>query len=130
MGGNADRVLDILEFLVEHPNGATLRDISAGTGISRATAYRVIGGLVSSGWLLTDGAPARYVASRRVSQLGLVMLREDGVREAVLPNAIDLARSVGCVCMLAFFETNCAVYTDAIEVFGERVMPTPSGVRT
>ena len=129
MSASAERVLDILSFLAEQPDGATLKDITSATAISRATAYRTTAALIDSGWVLVNGTPTRYFASRRVAQLGLAMLRQDGVREAILPNAIDLARVVGCVCMLAFYEAGDAVYTDAIEVFGERVMPTPSGVR-
>lgn len=130
MGLNSTRVLEILEHVAVCPDGCTLREITDATGVSRATAYRTVEALVNEGWLIASGSPARFSASRRVAQLGLVVLRHDRVREAVLPNAIDLARAVGCVCMLAFYEDGDAVYTDAIEVFAERVMPTPNGIRT
>lgn len=129
MSLNSTRVLGILEYIAACPDGCTLRELADATGISRATAYRTVEALVDEGWLLTEGTPARFSASRRVAQLGLSVLRHDRVREAVLPNAIDLARAVGCVCMFAFYEGGDVVYTDAIEVFAERVMPTPNGLR-
>lgn len=130
MSSNNERVLDILAFLSEHPQGSTLRDIASGTNTTRATAYRTIDGLVSTGWVNTDsGNPARFTPSLRVMQLGLLMLRSHRIRELILPNALALASELQCTCMVAFYERGDVVYTDAIEWFGERLTTTPSGIR-
>jgi DNA-binding IclR family transcriptional regulator len=65
-----------------------------------------------------------------VAELGLAWVKQNRVREVVLPHAIDLAREAGRVCFIAFYDRGDAFYTDAIEVVGDRVMPSLRGDRS
>lgn len=131
MANAVDRALSILAHVAEQGDGVTVRQLVTSLGLSRATCYRMLEDLTGDGWLIaTDqDPPRRYRVSLRVAQMGLATLRTSRVREVALPAAIDLARVTGRVTMLAFYEAGDVVYTDAVEIFGERILPILSGVR-
>lgn len=123
------RGIEILEHLAAQPGARTVAEVVNATGVPRSSAYRAIEELTAAGWVICEGSPARYRVSLRVAQLGLANLRQNHVRDVVLPAAIELARAVSRVCSIAFYEDGCVVHTDWIQVLAERVMPVLRGER-
>ncbi|MGZ5374463.1 MAG: IclR family transcriptional regulator, partial [Aeromicrobium sp.] len=50
-----ERVVDILEYLQQHPEGKTLGDIAEGVGVPKSTVFRYLGTLQSRGFVERDG---------------------------------------------------------------------------
>jgi DNA-binding IclR family transcriptional regulator len=129
MASSALRGLEILAFLAEQSAAATVNDIATGTGISRATAYRIVDELVKAGWLRPVEQTSRLGLSFKVAQLGAAAFRANRVRDVLLPHAIELARLTSRIVVINFYEDGYVIFTDAVEVIGDRVMPTLGGGR-
>lgn len=74
MSGNSKsylaRLLDVLEFVAEHPEAATLTSVAAGTGLPTSTASRLIGLLAERGYLQRN-AGGGHTLGPRLAHLGL-----------------------------------------------------------
>ncbi len=123
------RTLDILEYLSSQPEPLTAQQTADATGVSRATLYRTLEDLVQAGWLSASNSPKQYSPSFRVIELGLRPLRRLHVREVVLSHLIDLSRLVGHIVTLSFYDRGDVVCTDAVQAYGDKVVPTVLGNR-
>lgn len=73
MNGNRSylgRLLDVLEFVADQPDAATLTDVVAGTGVPTSTASRLLGLLTERGYL-QRGADGTHTLGPRLAHLGL-----------------------------------------------------------
>jgi DNA-binding IclR family transcriptional regulator len=128
----SERKLDhlrILEAVAGEPRSMSASELAAAAELPKATAYRLLDDLVEAGWLISTGRPQRFRASLRVAALGIMALKRNFVRDVVLSNAIALAQTTGHRCMIAFYENGEVVYTDSVEVLGDRIMPALYGER-
>lgn len=121
--------LEVVRYLAGESSPATSRQISAATGISRATIYRTLKELVDAGWLVAEGSPRRFVASWRVAGLGLGMLMHNHVREVALRSLLDLAAETNKLVFLSFLDGAETVSTDSVQVVGGRTMPSTAYTR-
>lgn len=123
--------LSLLAHFAAEREPQTIREAAEAVGIRKATAYRMVEDLEREGWLIaSDGmSPRRYAASFEVVRIGLLALGANRVREAAMPNAIMLARTVQKTCTVAFYDRGDIVLTDSVDVLGDRVMPVPRGDR-
>jgi DNA-binding IclR family transcriptional regulator len=117
------RSLTAVAALAASPKPLSAAELASELSLSRASAYRVLEDLEAAGWVMGAGGPKRYSLTLRFAQLCVTPLRHT-VREAVLPHAIALARVLQCVCQVALYEDGDVVYTDAVEVDGDRISPT------
>lgn len=86
---SVDRVLDILEALSSMPQGMTLSDLAATTGLHVSTTHRLVGALVDRGYARKDRNSGKYrltlrlfEVSRRVSSvLGMLSVSERSLEE-------------------------------------------------
>ena len=123
------RALELLEFLVSHPEVGTVPALAEASGVGRATAYRMVDELVRAGWLLESQSPKRFAPSLRVLQLGLGVFRDNSVRETLFRSGVQLASVVNSSVLISFYEDGDVVYTDLIQVLGEAITSTILGYR-
>lgn len=123
MADSLRRSLAAVECLASSPRPMAAAELATMLGVSRASAYRILDDLEQAGWVASTGSPKRYALTLHFAQLGVAPLR-NAVRTTVLPHAIALARTFQCVCQVAFYEAGDVVYTDAIEVDGDRIHPS------
>lgn len=121
--------LEVVRYLAGEGAPATSRQISAATGISRATIYRTLNELVDAGWLVAEGSPRRFAPSWQVAGLGLGMLVHNHVREVVLRSLLDLAAETNKPVFLSFPDGAETVTTDGVQVVGGRTMPSTAYMR-
>ena len=106
-----------------------MAEIAEQTGISRASVHRLLNTLVREGYVLVDGKPRRYYPSLRVWEMSAATLDRYAARETVLPYAIELALSSGQAIALSLYERGDVVFSDRIQVSGDRVMPALLNLR-
>ena len=66
---SADRALDILEQVAEAPEPLTFSQLLTGLGIPRSSLFHLLNNLLARGYLVQDGASARYFLGDKVLQL-------------------------------------------------------------
>jgi DNA-binding IclR family transcriptional regulator len=121
MSDSVRKALDILYFLSTRAEPTGIGPIIDATGISKATAYRLIRTLESNGWVISSGSPHLHEASLRVWELGVNVIRSSRIRNIALPHAIELARACSRLTGLAVLERDGMIFTDSMDVFGEHI---------
>ena len=91
-----DKALDLVEAVADAPVPLRLSEAAARTGLHRATAYRVLAGLVERGWVARVGERylpgtvlvrvAREAPGRSLAALGLPVLEELAAATGMMAN--------------------------------------------
>lgn len=99
-----ERTLDILEFLVGHPAGLQLGDISERLGIPKSIGHRLLGLLVERGFVRQDLDTRQYGLTLKLSLLGARFLAETGLGDVSQPIIDRLAAETEELVRLAVVE--------------------------
>ncbi|WP_100814506.1 IclR family transcriptional regulator [Microbacterium lacus] len=121
--GVLDRVMLILEALDRAARPQTLTELCTATGISKATTYRLLTGLVDVG-LLARTTDSRYALGIRLWEIAQNAGRQ--LRDAARPFLQDMFSLVGETTHLAVREGDEVLYIERI--YGTRRVPRASRV--
>jgi DNA-binding IclR family transcriptional regulator len=80
-----DRLLNVLELLVEHPHGLSLSEISRTCDIPKGAAHRLITSMVVRGYLEQDASSEWYRLTLKTPGLGFRFLAESGLTDVTQP---------------------------------------------
>jgi DNA-binding IclR family transcriptional regulator len=83
---NLERALEILEHLLDHPDGLTLAEITATLGFPKNSVFRVTNTLLAKGYLHRDEHSRRFSLSRKLLTMGQLALAD----QPIVPTAIDV----------------------------------------
>lgn len=108
------RGLDVLSlFSREHPTLA-MSEVVALSGLSKATAYRVLSTLEATGYLQREAQTKRYSPSLKVLTLGFTAINNLDVRQIARPHLEQLAQKLELTTSLAILDGLWVVYADRI----------------
>lgn len=82
---SADRVLQILDLLTEHPEGLTLSEIQTAMSIPKSSAYGLLTTMTARGFLTQDSTSRRFSVGIRLWQAGRAYLSVASVEQVALP---------------------------------------------
>jgi DNA-binding IclR family transcriptional regulator len=123
------RNLDIVMFVAQSSHPVTANEVATCTGQSRTTVFRALDALHRHGWLRANGSPRSFSASFRLAEIGIAVLRNNHIRDVLVPYTVELARQTQHFCSIAFYEDGEVVHTDAVLNISEKVFAALSGVR-
>ncbi|WP_417563220.1 IclR family transcriptional regulator [Microbacterium sp.] len=121
--GVLERLVLILEAFESTSGAQSLTELVAATGLSKATLYRMLAGLVDAGLLARD-ADSRYTLGIRLWEIAQNAGRP--LRDAVRPFLQDMFSLVGETTHLAVREGDEVLYIERI--YGTRRVPRASRV--
>ncbi len=81
---NLERGLDVMEFLLKHPEGQGISEIARALGVSKNIVFRVTSTLVDRGYLHRDDETKRLTLSRKLLSIGYSVEAESGLLESSL----------------------------------------------
>ncbi len=87
---NLERGLDVMEFLLQHPEGLGISEIARALDVSKNIVFRVTATLVDRGYLHRDEETKRLTLSRRLLSMGYSVEAESGLLESALGIARQL----------------------------------------
>lgn len=102
--GTVGKALSLLSLLGEHPDGATAREVAEASGHHFSTAYRLLRGLVDTGFVAYTPEDKRYRLGLPVFQLGQKVAHRRGFDGSALPVLQRLAEATGESCLLAVLD--------------------------
>jgi DNA-binding IclR family transcriptional regulator len=114
MNHAALRALEVLEAVASSTVPLTMDQIITGTGISKATAYRTVGGLSEAGILLRE-PKGRFSAGPRLGALGLSLISNGAFRSERQSILQSLVSQVGETCNFTTLHNNDVVYIERVE---------------
>lgn len=122
------RVFQVLDVLAASNEPLDVLEVTRRTGIARNSTQRLLESLVQSGYVL-EPVPGTYAAGLRTWGLAAALTTVARIRQAAFPNMVGLATALMTTVTLAFLEEDEVVYTDRIDVVGDRVVPVMLNVR-
>ncbi len=97
---SAQKVCRILRVL-STPQPLRLADISAGSGLNKATTLRLLETLIGEGFVQRDAASKRYALGDEALVLGVAMQGRDHIRDRARPALVRLAALSGDTLLLS-----------------------------
>jgi DNA-binding IclR family transcriptional regulator len=104
MSQQIDRTLDIVELMVDLPEGMALGEIATRLSLPKSAAHRLVSQLVQRGYMEQDAASQHYKLSMRLMILGFRHLSNTGLADACQPELDDLAERTGELARIAMVE--------------------------
>lgn len=103
-----------LDALLDEPRGRSLADLARATGLSKATAHRLLAGLLDAGLVRALGE-GRYALGPRCLVLGAGFLAGVDLRREALPAIRELAERTGETVHLGVLSGNQVVYIEKVD---------------
>lgn len=104
MSQQVDRTLDIVELLVDRPEGMALGEIALRLALPKSAAHRLASQLVQRGYMEQDPASQHYRLSMRLMVLGFRHLSNTGLTDVCQPELDRLADESGELARMAMVE--------------------------
>ena len=87
---NLDRALTILEYMVKHPEGASLQELTEAMGFSKNSVFRIAMTLLERGYLSREEDTKRFFITRKMLAMGTVALSE----QHIITTSLDVMRQM------------------------------------
>ena len=122
------RALILLRYIVDHPDGLSIREASRNLGYSPGTVQKLINALNAQGYVVQDKLTERYHLGSGAVQLGLTALSRLEIRRIAHPHLEALSRKSGETVFLGIARGNHAIYIDKVVSTHPVRMDAPLGV--
>ena len=109
-----ERALVLLRYIVDHPEGLSIREVSREYGYSPATVQKLVSALHTQGFIVQDKITERYHLGSEAVQLGLAALSRLEVRQLARPSLENLSTETGETVFLAIERGDCVIYIDKV----------------
>ena len=104
MAGALDKAFAVVDYLVEHPEGAALVDIATDLGQLRSGCHRTLNDLVRLGYVRPMGRSGTYALTTKLSSQGLSFLSRSGIIDIAQPVIERLAHATEELVRLAIVD--------------------------
>ena len=123
-----ERALILLRYIVDHPEGLSIREVSREYGYSPATVQKLVSALNNQDFITQDQATERYHLGPEVVRLGLTAVERLEVRQVARPFLSTLSNETEETVFLAIARGDHVIYID--KVVSDRLirMDAPLGV--
>lgn len=107
---SVQRIFQIIEALSRHPAGASLQLVAQETGLAKSTAHRLLGSLVSLGYITQDGCTGHYRLTLKMFEISSGIVNDLAVMSTAKNHLDRLAQRTGEAVHLVIRDGNDIVY--------------------
>ena len=119
-----ERISSIFDVLGHHPQGASIRELSAEIDLPKGTTHRLLSSLAYFRYVRQDSRTRNYFLGFKLVELGNLLLSHLDLRKEAEPFLRDLSERTQETVHLVFLDRDEIVYLDKIEMHHN-----PSGLR-
>jgi DNA-binding IclR family transcriptional regulator len=123
-----ERALVLLRYIVDHPEGLSIREVSREYGYSPATVQKLISAMHNQSFIVRDETTERYHLGSEAVQLGLAALSRLEIRQLARSYLEDLSAETGETVFLAIERGDRVLYIDKVVSDQLIRMDAPLGV--
>ena len=123
-----ERALILLRYIVDNPEGLSIREVGRTLGYSPATVQKLISALHTQGYVVQDEQTERYHLGAEAVQLGLTALSRLEVRQVARPHLEALSETTGETTFLAMPRGDHVIYIDKVVSNQPIRMDVPLGI--
>ncbi len=124
------RIFSVIEVLAAHPDGVSLQQLCAKTGLAKSTAHRMLASLVELGYAVQDSFSSRYRLTLKLFELGSGVVNGMDILAVARPHLDRLSRHTGEAVHLVLRDGVDIVYIHKSEASGARRMSSQVGLRS
>jgi IclR family transcriptional regulator, KDG regulon repressor len=115
-----ERAAAILDVLGRAPQGVSIGEIAAQTGLAKGTAHRLLASLVHFDFVRQDSGTRRYQLGFKLVELGNRLLNQIDLRDDARPFLLALAEEVQETVHLVVRDRDEALYIDKVALHPKR----------
>lgn len=115
-----ERAAEILEVLGRSPQGLSIGEIAAQSGLAKGTAHRLLASLAHFDFVRQDGGTRHYQLGFKVVELGNRLLNKIDLRDDARPFLMALAEEVQETVHLVVRDRDEALYIDKVALHPKR----------
>jgi len=123
-----ERALILLRYIIDNPDGLSIREAGRVLGYNPATVQKLINSLSAQGYVVQDELTERYHLGPGAVQLGLTALSRLDIRQVARPHLEALQRECGETTFLAVPRGDHVVYIDKVVSSEPIRMDAPLGI--
>jgi IclR family transcriptional regulator, KDG regulon repressor len=109
------RISEVFDYLVEHPEGAGVSELSRVLGYHKSVVHRLLKSLEVQNYVRTEEGTHRYQLGTKILQLGLVALQRMDLRRLARPRLERLWSATHESVMVTLKIADTRVHIDGIE---------------
>jgi IclR family transcriptional regulator, KDG regulon repressor len=110
-----ERVSLILDMVGQHPQGISIRDLSAGLKLPKGTVHRLLSSLSYFGYIRQDPETKNYFLGLKLMELNTHLGNQLDFRKVAEPILRDLAEKTKQTAHMVIYDRNEVVYVEKIE---------------
>lgn len=126
---SADRVLQILDLLPQHPDGLTLSELCSALGIPKSSTHALVSTMMARQFLVLDEGTRRYRAGLRLWQAAHSFPDVDAIADIALPHMEALRDQFNETLQLALLDGVENVYIAKVDPDQQLRLASRVGVR-
>ena len=115
-----ERAAEILEILGRSPQGLSIGEIAAQSGLAKGTAHRLLASLAHFDYVRQDGSTRHYQLGFKLVELGNRLLNKIDLRDDARPFLMALAEEVQETVHLVVRDRDEALYIDKVALHPKR----------
>ncbi|MDH4206016.1 MAG: IclR family transcriptional regulator [Desulfobacteraceae bacterium] len=109
-----ERVSLILDILGQHPQGISVKELSAKVDLPKGTTHRLLSSLAYFDFVRQDVLNKNYLLGFKLVELGNLLVNQLDFKNEARPFMIDLAKTTGETIHLVILDQNEALYIDKV----------------
>ena len=110
-----ERVSLILDMVGQHPQGMSIRDLSAGLGLPKGTVHRLLSSLSYFGYIRQDPETKNYFLGLKLMELNIHLGNQLDFRKVAEPILRELVEKTKQTAHMVIYDRNEVVYIEKIE---------------
>ena len=110
MAGSVERVFEVLNYLVEHPEGVMMSRVSSDLALPLSAAHRALASLVEAGFAFQRNPQGPYFLTMKLASLGFAFLSRAGISDVAQPILDALSIRSGELVRLAVIDGERLVF--------------------
>ena len=111
------KTADLIEAMLQYPNGATLKELYEITKINKATIFRILMNMRECGYAIQNSGDGKYRLGYRFVEVSNSILSRLDIRHLVHPYLERLSAKISEVVHLIVLDGDEGLYVDKVENF-------------
>ena len=110
MSGQLERSLNVLEYLVAHPEGSSLSSLATALNLPLSATHRLLTELIRLGYVRQEQSHGEYLLTIKLVAMGLSFLSASGITDVAQPLLDRLAADSGELVRLAVIDGDALTF--------------------
>lgn len=114
---SVDRSLEVLDILIDYPEGIGVTELSEILDVAKSTAFRILNSLMNRGYVEQNIETTKYYLGLKLLELGEIVSSRLDIKQIAYPYLYKIREATGETAHLAILDGTEIIYIDKIESY-------------